>query len=326
VRVNILAARLCANEDAAACLSLSHRACSKWSNCSSRAPSKRCPKATASQLPTRLSFSNKVIASKVAEFTVATLATSCGRGMATSSQSRAHPAAIRLFKGLLIPLVGGTRHRHVVAMLRCPSARPPSAGPLRRTGVARAGPVAIRELNIIPNAVAPISPLDIPSVLLRALTRGVSQLTDVSNSYKRGALRIFEDQTAADRDIEWVSVAFFILFCLILVDGGLRAVKGALDAKEEQDSAGLPDERSADTIDSADERVVAKVEAGEEMLPAVGTVTDPAEVLRLERVLLVDAEQAADREATLTLLAVAWFIFASGGNAFLRTPELPLQP
>jgi hypothetical protein len=173
-----------------------------------------------------------------------------------------------------------------------------------------------------------VSPLDIPGVVLKTITGGLQQLTDVSNSYKRGALKLFEDQAAADRDVEWVSVTFGILILFLLADISLRIVAGVLKAKEAEDTSWLPDkgaDRDGDKGLKGGEGDLPCDAAAEVPEATAMQAVEPAEIRRMEQALMRD-QVGAEQEATLVFLAAAWFIFQSGSNAFLRTPNLPLQP
>jgi hypothetical protein len=125
-------------------------------------------------------------------------------------------------------------------------------------------------------------------------------------------LRVLDDSSSSD--IQWVSVAFGLVVVLVLLDAGFLFVESAAKSRDQDANPRLQNDDELRDIDR-EFRV---------MRPARRDMSAD-EKQRLEG-LLMRAGQDADQEQALTFMFGAWVLFEFGFNAFLRTPDAPLQP
>ena len=141
-------------------------------------------------------------------------------------------------------------------------------------------------------------------------TDGLTQFVESQASYIRN-LQVPESPGAIANE-QWVGIVLLFVAVLVAVSAGRNLLEYLLEVRERETNPRLftdSDERELDLLQRAPP-------------PALLTPRER----RQQQIALIRAERESERTQSYFFMIGAVAIFQFATNAFLRTPELPLQP
>jgi hypothetical protein len=156
-----------------------------------------------------------------------------------------------------------------------------------------------------------------PDVFVRAgngFQNAAGQVNEAKVTYKQGALEMLGEPTA-EGDIEWVSAAILVFVALVFADAIMRSVNSMALNAEFQMNPRLTERNSSTAL----EQIFGLQQ------PDTGLDISQQRRRELER-LLWHRERMEIRNDLYCFMLVTWGLFEYSTSAFMRTPDLPLQP